>query len=169
MPRYSCGSPAMVDPWTAGRVARQELQAYALECEGVYGEARQRRAQILGLRGIVERMQEARGGRDVPAKHRAGWRIWDLCTNETYWRPHTLGNYELYVGLPDARELLVPDLRALVFVAEYVAAMPAATVTRGADRIAQYLGTPGKYDFVLADARERFALQYTPQYEVQHG
>ena len=77
-PRYTAGSPAMVDEATARRVAEQEKDAYEAALEGVYGEEDQRKAKALGLRGITERVREAMG---------RFWEVTDLITDETYMRP----------------------------------------------------------------------------------
>jgi hypothetical protein len=52
-PRYSPGSPALVDRLTAEKVMRTEREFYAHALEGIYGEAAQQKAQSLGLEGIV--------------------------------------------------------------------------------------------------------------------
>ncbi len=55
MPRYTAGSPAMVDEHIALRVAEQEKKAYPGHLEGVYGDAWKFVAQTEGLDGIVVR------------------------------------------------------------------------------------------------------------------
>ena len=52
-PRYTSGSPGVVDEGTAARVAQQERDAYKRALEGVYGNVERSRAEKLGLRGIV--------------------------------------------------------------------------------------------------------------------
>jgi hypothetical protein len=52
-PRYTCGSPAMVDRQTALHVAQQEKEAYEATLEGIYGEAAKIEAERLGLHWIV--------------------------------------------------------------------------------------------------------------------
>lgn len=88
-PRYTSGSPAMVDGPTAARVAVQEREAYERELAGTYGEELKKRAETLGLKGIVEHVlrEERRDRRD-------GFMVRDLLTDETYWRPATSGNNE---------------------------------------------------------------------------
>lgn len=54
-PRYSCGSPALVDERTALGVAEDERHGYQAALSGVYGPEQQKRAKALGLSGIVER------------------------------------------------------------------------------------------------------------------
>jgi hypothetical protein len=54
IPRYSPGSPALVDRATALRVASNELDAYQRTVEGAYGEDDRKRALIEGISGIVE-------------------------------------------------------------------------------------------------------------------
>ncbi len=53
VPRYTPGSPALVDRETALRVAKEERAAFERVLTGAYGEADKRRAEILGLEGIV--------------------------------------------------------------------------------------------------------------------
>lgn len=53
-PRYSAGSPALVDGPTAGNVAITELQNYTYALSGLWGEDWCRRAQRDGLKTIVE-------------------------------------------------------------------------------------------------------------------
>jgi hypothetical protein len=50
-PRYTPGSPSMVDRVTAERVAREERESHK---HGLHGDGEAARAQLLGLRGIVE-------------------------------------------------------------------------------------------------------------------
>jgi hypothetical protein len=58
-PRYSAGSPAMVDMQTALGVARDEQQMFPGALEGVFGAEERRAAQTLGLGGIVEWKMES--------------------------------------------------------------------------------------------------------------
>lgn len=74
-PRYSGGSPAMVDYDTAARVAMEELRAYAEALEGPRAE--RERAERLGIAGIVESHLESP----------QGWNVGDLLTGETSFRP----------------------------------------------------------------------------------
>jgi len=60
-PRYTPGSPAMVDGKTAEHVARGEQELYQGHLEGYFGEENQARAQRLGLQRIVYQLTE-RGG-----------------------------------------------------------------------------------------------------------
>jgi hypothetical protein len=60
VPRYTAGSPAAVDPETAERVAKEERAAYERVLTGAYGEEEKRRAERLGLEGIVYWYIEAR-------------------------------------------------------------------------------------------------------------
>lgn len=86
-PRYSAGSPAMVDERTAQRVADEEVRAYGHAREGVYGAEEQRRARNMGVgrwrgadgveRSIAEEVEE----------HRGHWMVRDLVTGEVYQRP----------------------------------------------------------------------------------
>lgn len=52
-PRYTAGSPAMVDQATAERVMAQERSCYAHALEGVYGIDEQHAASVRGLADIV--------------------------------------------------------------------------------------------------------------------
>jgi len=79
-PRYTPGSPAMVDAATAERVAASEKAhiGYILEC--YEGERAADRAKRLGLRGIAERRIEKGSGK------KQGWEVLDLCTGERFFR-----------------------------------------------------------------------------------
>lgn len=79
-PRYTPGSPALVDYRTAQRVAEQEKDSYRGDLGGYYGEELQARAEKLGLRGIVEYRVERGSGKNH------GWEIEDLCTGEKLFR-----------------------------------------------------------------------------------
>jgi len=52
-PRYTAGSPAMVDTETARRVAIQEKEAIQGHLDGFFGDEAREKAQRLGLAGIV--------------------------------------------------------------------------------------------------------------------
>lgn len=76
-PRYTGGSPAAVwDEALALRVVEQERTAHEHALSGAYGEAEQKKATMLGLRGIVETVIERKGG----------WEVEDLLTREKFWR-----------------------------------------------------------------------------------
>lgn len=77
-PRYSSGSPALVDRNTALHVAQQEHEQYQAHLEGLYGTAQQERAKTLGLDGIVESRLEKSNSR--------GWRVYDVLTGKTFDR-----------------------------------------------------------------------------------
>src|SRR3990172_8687499 len=86
-PRYTCGSPAIVDAQTAARVARQEKEGFETALSGIYGPEEQARAGRDGLRGIAEAvLKEHRQNR------RDGFIVRDLITGEEYWRPQRTGN-----------------------------------------------------------------------------
>jgi hypothetical protein len=53
LPRYSCGSPAMVDERTAQQVIRDEQRSYKATLEGFYGAESIAHAEREGLEGIV--------------------------------------------------------------------------------------------------------------------
>lgn len=53
IPRYSGGSPGMVDYATAERVAQQEIESQKAYLEGAYGEDKKLWAEQQGLEGIV--------------------------------------------------------------------------------------------------------------------
>lgn len=79
-PRYTPGSPAMVDLETADRVAKQELEAFRHAAEGIYGEHEQRKARGLGLCRIVEARNAIR----------IGWFVQDLITGHKFHRHREL-------------------------------------------------------------------------------
>ena len=60
-PRYTCGSPAGVDPDTAASVVIQERQAYEAAREGFHGKEIQATAERLGLQRVVYQLFEKRG------------------------------------------------------------------------------------------------------------
>lgn len=78
-PRYTPGSPAMVDEATGQRLAVDELNAYAWYLRGRHGDEDAERARTAGVAGIVERRTE----RQRP--HR--WEVEDIITGETFTRP----------------------------------------------------------------------------------
>lgn len=71
-PRYSAGSPAMVDEDTAMRVKRNELDGYEIALSGAVSAAEKARAERLGLSGIVEQVFETS----------KNWHVHDLITGE---------------------------------------------------------------------------------------
>lgn len=76
-PRYSPGSPALVDCRTASRVAADELEFYYEHAlSGLEGPAAQERARKLGLRGIIEAQRD----------RSEGIQVYDVLMNETFWR-----------------------------------------------------------------------------------
>lgn len=79
-PRYTPGSPALVDMTTALRVAAEEAEAIQAALDGAWGEEQKARAERLGLRGIAEDKREQGSGK----KH--GWDVLDLCTGERFFR-----------------------------------------------------------------------------------
>jgi hypothetical protein len=80
-PRYTPGSPAQVPIRTAVMVALEERQAIKHNLDGIYGEERRKKAEELGLKGIVEARREG------PKKR--GWDVLDLITGERFDRPYT--------------------------------------------------------------------------------
>lgn len=80
-PRYTPGSPGMVDRSTAERIATEERAAYQRALEGVYGEQDRSKALLMGLRGISEVLYERGRG----SNHR--YDIHDLVTGEWFERP----------------------------------------------------------------------------------
>lgn len=74
-PRYTPGSPGVVDGEMAARVAAQEREAYEDALAGRHGLQEQAKAKEQGLGGIVLNMQEG-------AAH---WIVFDLLT-EQHWR-----------------------------------------------------------------------------------
>lgn len=73
-PRYSPGSPGMVNWTLAASIAEDELRGYENARSGIYGPEKQARADRLGLSGIVESITEIRGK----------FEIHDLITGETF-------------------------------------------------------------------------------------
>lgn len=80
--RYSAGSPAQVPEHIALQVVRDEQESYRHALEGAYGEEQKKRAETLGLSGIVYVMFEKGSGRQFR------WHIWDLLTDEHTSRHH---------------------------------------------------------------------------------
>jgi hypothetical protein len=54
VPRYTPGSPALVDYAIAKKVAVEEMQSYHNALRGVYGQGEQYKALDMGLQGIVQ-------------------------------------------------------------------------------------------------------------------
>jgi len=79
-PRYTPGSPGMVDRATAEGVARAESRAYQAALEGVYGFLEQFIAQTLGVARIVVHMNE----------WGQSWDCHDLMTQERYRTPFAI-------------------------------------------------------------------------------
>jgi hypothetical protein len=75
-PRYTPGSPAAVDEYTALRVVEQERRAYEHSLTGAYGEEDLKVANTQGLKGIVEACFERSNG----------WDVKDLLTGEEFRR-----------------------------------------------------------------------------------
>lgn len=65
IPKYSGGSPALVDEATARRVAWQEEQAFQRTIAGAYGPDAAAKAEARGLGNIVLRVIQSRGPRFV--------------------------------------------------------------------------------------------------------
>lgn len=76
-PRYTGGSPAMVNPRIAHHVARQERESYEHHLEGIYGEHNKQKAEAEGLGLIAFTMRETR----------KGWEVEDLITGEKHFWP----------------------------------------------------------------------------------
>lgn len=82
-PRYTPGSPALVDEATALKVAREEKDAYEYVLKGYGGVADQRKAQAPkaqapnALALIVFEMRE----------RPKGWVVHDMITDEWHWWP----------------------------------------------------------------------------------
>ena len=71
-PRYTSGSPAMVNPQIAVRVAAQEKDAFTEHIDGSYGERLQKIAREKGLDFIAYTMEEKRLDKVK------GWLVHDL-------------------------------------------------------------------------------------------
>jgi peptidoglycan/xylan/chitin deacetylase (PgdA/CDA1 family) len=80
-PRYTSGSPALVDRNQAVQVAREEEGGYQHAAIGRYGPKLEERARTQGLLGIAE----------VRVETRKGWDVLDLITGERYIRPFKTG------------------------------------------------------------------------------
>lgn len=76
-PRYTAGSPGLVDKATAEHVAKQERAGYENARKGRYGPELQDKALLRGLAGIVEYRIECP----------TGWGIHDLITGDEFLRP----------------------------------------------------------------------------------
>lgn len=86
-PRYTSGSPAMVDAQTAAHVAKSEKSFYEDALSGIMGTEMRERAEREGLKGIAERvMREERRNR------RNGFIVYDLLMCQEYWRPQRMGD-----------------------------------------------------------------------------
>jgi hypothetical protein len=81
-PRYSAGSPAVVPDHVALQVASDERRDYERARSGAYGEAQQRRAERLGLRGVAYAFAESGSGKNFR------WLVYDLVTGECSRRHH---------------------------------------------------------------------------------
>ncbi len=82
-PRYTPGSPALVDEALALRVAHDEREAYESALRGGDGVRAQERAKALGLANIAYAAIEWGSGR------KARWLRWDLILDiETRWLNH---------------------------------------------------------------------------------
>lgn len=88
-PRYTPGSPGLVDEATAQRVAKEERESYEHALSGIMGEIDKARAEKLGLRGIVQWKQEKGAGK------KQGWEVVDLVTGETLWQSCAEALYKL--------------------------------------------------------------------------
>jgi hypothetical protein len=97
VPRFTAGSPAMVDRQTAVAVARDERQGYERARTGVYGHAEQEKVETLGVRGIVEDVRELAGC----------WEVHDALTDERFIRP-----FEVYGETPLREGKRLARLRA---------------------------------------------------------
>jgi hypothetical protein len=76
-PRFTPGSPAMVNEKIAKQVAKEELEAYEEHVDKErYGEQLREFAVKLGLRGIVEYRVETK----------KGWEVTDLVVNDHFER-----------------------------------------------------------------------------------
>lgn len=64
-PRYTAGSPGLVDPATGQTVAAEEKRAYQRALEGMYGPEDQERAKAAGLEGIVYIVTEKGGNMHI--------------------------------------------------------------------------------------------------------
>ena len=86
-PRYTPGSPALVDCRTATKVAKDEKEFYEYALSGTWGEKEKARAEAEGLRGIAEHVIYEKRENRVN-----GFVVRDLITGEEYWRPQRRGD-----------------------------------------------------------------------------
>lgn len=78
-PRYTCGSPAMVDRQTCEKVAAEEKEAYAHALDGSSGERDRSVAEAAGLDFIAYTMRELK----------KTWEVDDLITGKRHVWPFT--------------------------------------------------------------------------------
>lgn len=102
-PRYTPGSPAMVDMRTASKVALDEKEFYEYALSGTWGQAEKERAEREGLKGIAEQIL-----REKRQNRQNGFVVRDLITGEEYWRPQRLSD-----GSPTAKRTPTTSLRTL--------------------------------------------------------
>lgn len=76
-PRYTPGSPAMVDETIARKVSEEEKYFHKIALEGSWGENEKRKAEKQGLDFIVYRMSETS----------KGWEVFDLITGKDHFWP----------------------------------------------------------------------------------
>ena len=86
-PRYTPGSPAMVDLRTASKVAKDEKEFYEYALSGTWGAKEKERAEREGLAGIAEQVLFEKRERRTN-----GFIVRDLITGEEYWRPQRRGD-----------------------------------------------------------------------------
>lgn len=76
-PKYSPGSPAMVNAQTAAMVAHDEKEGHARALEGIYGDDEKAKAEKDSLLGLAEQVTERADA----------WIVLDLITGDRYVRP----------------------------------------------------------------------------------
>jgi hypothetical protein len=86
-PRYTPGSPGLVDDPQAQRVIEEERTAHQHALEGVYGAEQQARATTLGLGPQPDKDGVLRGIVEVTMEHGDHWLVRDLMTETLYQRP----------------------------------------------------------------------------------
>lgn len=77
-PRYTSGSPALVNETVAIHVAQQELSSYKFVLSGRYGEEKKSLAELYGLRGIVLSLTEKSSGK------KSKWEVFDFLVERKY-------------------------------------------------------------------------------------
>jgi co-chaperonin GroES (HSP10) len=112
-PRYTPGSGAWVGEDIGRRVAVEERESYEQTLTGIYGDEHKKRAETLGLMGIVEILRE----------HKDGFNVEDVLTGKRLWRGRVKAS-KVQVG-----DTII-DLRTYEGTTERTLTLPVKRVTR---------------------------------------